>query len=97
MATFWTWALRNPFFLAAGLMLAAGVTGVLDWGLALTSFSAAALVAHTANHLAHKSRERGEIKAAIDAAQIRRLERKPSAKRYLDYVDESEAPYEAAA
>ena len=97
MATFWTWGLRNPFLLAAGLMLAACFSGVFDWGLALTSFSGATVMAHVANHLAHKSRERVEIKAAIAAAKIRHIERKPTAKRYLEYVDEGEAPYEAAA
>jgi hypothetical protein len=97
MATFWVWAVRNPFCAFAALIFAAGATGVLEWGFALTVFSVLAIIASSANHLAFRSSQRTERKAEAVARQVRIESAVPRRSRFLDYVDDGETPYEKAA
>lgn len=97
MATFWTWGLRNPFYLLGALLLAAGATGVLDWGLSLMAFSTAAIIASTANHLAQRSRERREVKAALAEAQVIQVEGRKRRAGYQEYLEQNDVPVEKAA
>jgi hypothetical protein len=70
MATFWTWAVRNPCALVAALALAAGFTEVLEWSAALMLTMVAAVMADAAQHLGSKARKRaGRARAASEALQ----------------------------
>lgn len=72
MATFWTWAVRNPFAVVAALGLAAGFTEVLEWSASLMLTMVAAVIADTAQHLGAKARKRAAraraASEALDAA-----------------------------
>ena len=68
MATFWTWAVRNPCALVAALALAAGFTEVLEWSAALMLTMVATVMADAGQHLGSKARRRAaRSRAAADA------------------------------
>lgn len=65
---FWNWCVRNPLFLIGGLALLAGVVQILEWPLALSVATVAALAGDAAWHLARKARMRRYRKLAAAAA-----------------------------
>lgn len=85
MATFWIWAIRNPFGVAAGLCLLAGFGEVFEWNLALSGLAFFGIIAEAGDHLAMRARERNRQAAVVasDPAEVR------SARgRYHDFVDD---------
>jgi hypothetical protein len=68
MATFWTWAVRNPCVLVAALGLASGFTEVLEWSAALMLTMVGAVMADAAQHLGSKARKRAERARAVSEA-----------------------------
>jgi hypothetical protein len=68
MATFWTWAVRNPCALVAVLAAASGFTGVMDWSAAMMLTMVTTVMADTGQHLGARARKRAERdRAAAEA------------------------------
>lgn len=72
MAAFWIWCVRNPACLLLAVVIAAGVSGVADWSVAMPAAFVLTVVADSADHLARHARARQErYTAAILAIRSR--------------------------
>jgi hypothetical protein len=66
MVGFWIWGVRNVAVALGGLATAAGLSGVLDWSLAMATVLVFGVIAASANHLArHAAVRRARRRAAI--------------------------------
>ena len=75
MVTFWLWCVRNPGFTVAAIALCSGLTGVVDWSLAMSATAVGAIVGDCGRHLAKKAEARAERRQAARMAEIAAIER----------------------
>lgn len=81
MKYFWIWGVRNPCVLLGGLATAAGLYGIADMSIAMTTLLFFGVIAETANRLARRvaKRQRRERELA-EITALRR--REPSRESY---------------
>lgn len=81
MVILWVWGGRNPCLALGALVTAAGMTGVADWSISLSTLMVLGMFAEAANHLgrhakARRDRHRAVITALASASEARSTFRK---------------------
>lgn len=89
MQGFFTWCVRNPAGLIAGLSLFSGFAGILEWGLALSGVCVFGVIAELADMIARHAQARREKKVK---AELRRIEaeRKLVRGKFSDWLNQND-------
>ena len=78
MVIFWVWGVRNPCVALGALATAAGMTGVADWSISLSTLMVLGIFAESANHLGRRAKARRDRHQAVITALASAVEARSS-------------------
>lgn len=96
MEGFFTWCIRNPAILLAGVAFTAGATQVVPWGLSLSAVCVCVLFAYLGGFVAGRLKLRRIAREEAEARRIE-MERKATKGKYMNWMNQNDERTDFAA